>query len=62
MASSHLERAPATSKPNFIVYLSDDHGMLFSEPYGETAVRTPHLARLAAEGMRFTHAINTSPS
>ena len=36
--------------------------MLFSEPYGATAVHTPHLVRLAAEGMRFTHAFNTSPA
>ncbi len=48
--------------PNFIVYMSDDHGMLFSEPYGSTAVRTPNLAKLAAEGMKFTHAFNVSPS
>lgn len=62
MASGPLRSAPTPSKPNFIVYMSDDHGMLFSEPYGATAVHTPHLARLAAEGMRFTHAFNTSPS
>ena len=62
MASGPLRSAPTPSKPNFIVYMSDDHGMLFSEPYGATAVHTPHLARLAAEGMRFTHAFNTSPA
>jgi len=54
--------AAAPPKPNFIVYMSDDHGLLFSEPYGATAVQTPHLARLAAEGSTFTHAFNTSPS
>ena len=50
------------SRPNFIVYMSDDHGMLFSEPYGATNIHTPNLARFAAEGMKFTHAFNTSPS
>jgi len=50
------------SLPNFIVYMSDDHGMLFSEPYGASDVRTPNLAKLAAEGLRFTHAFNASPS
>ena len=48
--------------PNFIFYMSDDHGMLFSEPYGAKHIRTPNLTRLAADGMRFTHAFNTSPS
>ncbi len=48
--------------PNFIVYMSDDHGMLYSEPYGAAHIRTPHLSRLAADGMRFTHAFNASPS
>ena len=62
MASAPLLSAHAQSKPKFIVYMSDDYGKLFSEPYGATAVHTPHLARLAGEGMRFTHAFNTSPS
>jgi len=48
--------------PNFIVYVSDDHGLLFSEPYGNQQVHTPNLAKLAAEGMTFTHAFNASPS
>jgi uncharacterized sulfatase len=48
--------------PNLIVYMSDDHGMLFSEPYGATDIHTPNLTQLAAEGMKFTHAFNTSPS
>jgi N-sulfoglucosamine sulfohydrolase len=62
---ARLAAAPFPSeaaRPNFIVYMSDDHGMLFSEPYGAANIHTPNLARLAAEGMRFTHAFNTSPS
>ena len=61
-----LSQAAQTSgkpaRPNLIVYMSDDHGMLFSEPYGAANIHTPNLARLAAEGMKFTHAFNTSPS
>ncbi len=49
-------------RPNLIVYMSDDHGMLFSEPYGASNIRTPNLTQLATEGMKFTHAFNTSPS
>ena len=55
-------RAAGKPLPNLVVYMSDDHGMLFSEPYGATDVRTPNLTRLASEGMRFTHCFNTSPS
>lgn len=48
--------------PHLIVYLSDDHGMLYAEPYGASHLRTPNLAKFASEGMRFTHAFNSSPS
>lgn len=48
--------------PNIIVFISDDHGMLDSEPYGATDIRTPNMAKLAAEGMRFTHAFVASPA
>jgi len=60
---SQAPQTPAkTGLPNLVVCMSDDHGMLFSEPYGASHVHTPNLTRLAAEGMRFTHAFNTSPS
>jgi arylsulfatase A-like enzyme len=45
-----------------VVFLTDDHSVLDSEPYGATDVRTPHLARLAADGMKFTHAFAASPT
>ena len=35
--------------------LRDDRGQLDSQPYGSADARTPNLARLAAEGMRFTN-------
>ena len=54
--------ADETDRPNFIIYMSDDHGLLFSQPYGAGNIRTPNLTRFAAEGMKFTHAFNTSPS
>ncbi len=50
------------ARPNVVVFISDDHSQRDSEPYGSTEVRTPHLARLAAEGMRFTHAFVASPA
>lgn len=49
-------------RPNIVVFIADDHGMLDSQPYGSEEVRTPHMARLAADGVRFTHAFVASPS
>ena len=50
------------SRPNIVVFISDDHGHLDSEAYGSTEVRTPHMAKLAADGLKFTHAFVASPS
>lgn len=48
--------------PNIVVFISDDHSQLDSQAYGSTEVRTPNMAKLAAEGLRFTHAFVASPS
>lgn len=45
---------PAGSPPNIIVILADDLGWADLGCYGNTYNETPHLDRLAAEGMRFT--------
>ncbi|MEN9637517.1 MAG: hypothetical protein RL077_5921 [Verrucomicrobiota bacterium] len=52
----------STTLPNIVVFISDDHGMLDSQPYGSTEVRTPQMARLAADGLKFTHAFVASPA
>ena len=52
----------APSKPDFVVFLADDHGFGDSTVYGATDVRTPSMQRLAAEGMTFTEAFVASPS
>lgn len=49
-------------KPNFVIFISDDHGQLDSQVYGATDIKTPNMSRLAAEGMRFTHAFVASPA
>lgn len=41
-------------KPNFIVVFVDDMGYGDIEPFGSKVNRTPHLNRMAEEGMRFT--------
>jgi len=48
--------AKAVRKPNMILLLSDDHGILDSGCYGSKVVRTPNIDRLAGEGMRFRRA------
>lgn len=48
-------------KPNFIVIYCDDLGYGDLGCYGSEAIRTPHLDRLAAEGVRFTDWYSNSP-
>jgi arylsulfatase A-like enzyme len=44
----------AADKPNVIVIMADDLGYGDVSAYGATAFKTPHIDRLAAEGLRFT--------
>lgn len=54
---SAVENATSSaSRPNFIFILADDLGFNQLGCYGDTPIRTPNLDRLAAKGIRFTHA------
>jgi len=53
--------AETPAKPNIVVVLADDLGYGDLGCYGNAVQRTPHLDRLAAEGMRFTDFYMTSP-
>jgi arylsulfatase A len=44
----------AAEKPNIIIILCDDLGYGDLGCYGHPSIRTPHLDRMAAEGLRFT--------
>lgn len=46
-------------RPNIVFILADDLGYSDVSPYG-AEIETPHLQRLADEGMRFTQMHNTS--
>ncbi len=43
-----------TSRPNFVIIFIDDMGYGDIEPFGSTINETPHLNRMAAEGMKLT--------
>lgn len=48
------DRPSPSTKPNFVFIIADDLGYGDLGCYGQTRIRTPHLDRLAAEGLRFT--------
>jgi arylsulfatase A-like enzyme len=52
--------AAAPPKPNFVVIFSDDHTYR-AIGYNNPAVQTPHMDRLAAEGIRLDRAFSASP-
>ena len=49
-ASTHADDRP----PNFIIVFCDDMGYADIGPFGAEGYETPHLDRVAAEGMKFT--------
>ncbi len=53
-------RAAATDRPNILWIVIDDISAHLS-CYGETAIQTPHMDRLAREGTKFTSAFVTAP-
>ena len=44
----------STTKPNFVIIFIDDMGYGDIEPFGSTKNSTPHLNRMAEEGMKLT--------
>jgi len=50
------------SKPNLVVFLTDDQGQLDCSAYGGQGIRAPNMQRLADAGMTFTRAYVASPS
>jgi arylsulfatase A-like enzyme len=55
-----VERQPR--RPNILVAIADDWSYPHARAFGDTAVRTPVIDRLAREGTTYTHAFAVTPS
>jgi len=52
---------PITSPPNIVILLADDMGYGELGCYGQQTIKTPHIDKMASEGMRFTQFYAGSP-
>jgi arylsulfatase A-like enzyme len=59
--SSCSDNNSGTSRPNIIYILTDDLGYAELGIYGQEKIETPHIDRLASEGMLFTQHYTGSP-
>jgi arylsulfatase A-like enzyme len=50
-----------TSRPNILVFLSDDHGQWAQRAYGNSEIQCPNLDKLARHGVRMTRAFTPCP-
>lgn len=56
-----LGQTPSDDRPNIVVILCDDLGYGDLACYGHPHIKTPHLDRLAAGGIRFTDCYSAAP-
>lgn len=55
------EAPVSADRPNIVYIMADDLGYGELGSYGQVHIRTPHLDRMATEGMRFTQHYSGSP-
>jgi N-sulfoglucosamine sulfohydrolase len=60
-AESLLAQATQASRPNIVVFVGDDLGWRDTGPYGNAAIRTPHIDTLARSGLLVKRAFGTTP-
>jgi arylsulfatase A-like enzyme len=61
LAQSKTNRTAAKELPNIIYIYADDLGYGELGSYGQEKIKTPHLDRMASEGVRFTQHYASSP-
>src|SRR5687767_7983369 len=54
-------QADAAGRPSFVVLLADDLGYGDLGCFGHPAIKTPHLDRLASQGIRFSDCYCSQP-
>jgi arylsulfatase A len=60
-AGAGRQTAEPVERPNIVFIIADDLGYGDIGPYGQTRIQTPHLDRMAREGVRFTQFYSGSP-
>lgn len=55
------KRSDAAMQPDILIFLSNQHDGRIQAHMGDSTVRTPHLDRLAWEGVTFTQAYTPCP-
>src|SRR5262245_20744051 len=61
LTMTHPAGAADKARPNVLWICADDHAPYVCGAYGNKVVRTPHLDKLAAGGMRFDRAYCNAP-
>ena len=56
VAPASAQGSGAASKPNVVIFFTDDQGTLDAGCYGSTDLITPNIDKIAANGVRFTQA------
>jgi len=56
-----VDAQPRDARPNIVLILADDLGYGDLGAYGGTVIETPHIDRIAREGMLFTEAYSSAP-
>lgn len=60
-AAAPTQSSTKASRPNILVFLTDDHGQWAQHAYRNSELVTPNLDRLAARGTRMTQAFTPCP-
>ena len=61
LATSLCAAADSSKPTNLVFILTDNQGAWTLGCYGNPDIRTPHIDRLAREGLRFTRALSSNP-